>query len=100
MIQRDDRRGFGQSVALHHQKPEPAPKLFELGIERRGAHHGAPELPAESAMDRAIAPPALQPMLLRSGIRFRRRRERAADVFAQDVEDLRHRHQHRDPRAT
>ena len=58
VIQRDDRRGLGQAVALDDDEPEPAPERLELGIERRGADDERPELQAEQPMDPPVAPPA------------------------------------------
>ena len=58
MIQRDDRRGLGEPVALDDDEPELAPELLELGVERRGADDERPELQAEQPMDAPVAPPA------------------------------------------
>ena len=58
MIQGDDRRGFGQAVALNDGEPELAPERLELAVERRRADDERPELPAEQPVHAAVAPPA------------------------------------------
>src|SRR5262249_54723307 len=64
MIQRDDRRGFGETVPLNNEKSQLPPERFELGLERRGAADQAPELPAKETMALAVAPPPPEPMLV------------------------------------
>ena len=62
MIQRDDRRGLGEAVALNHEESEPAPEGLELGIERRRTDDDSPELPAEQPVHAAVAPPSPRPV--------------------------------------
>ena len=68
MIQRDDRRGFGEAVALDHDEPEPAPERLEIGIERRRADDHRPELEAEHPVDAAVFPPAPRPVHRRGAL--------------------------------
>ncbi len=68
MIERDDRRRLGEAVALHDEEAELAPERFEIRLERRGAAHDAPELPAEETMHGAIPPPAPKKMLAREHV--------------------------------
>ena len=58
MVERDDRRGLGEAVALDHGESHLAPERLELGLERRRAHDERPELPAEDPMDVPVVPPA------------------------------------------
>ena len=51
VIERDDRRGLGEAVALDDHEAEPPPERLELGIERRRADDDRPELEAEHAVD-------------------------------------------------
>ena len=60
MVQRHDRRGLGEPVALDDDKAEPAPERLERRLERRGADDERPELQTEQSMHRAIPPPALR----------------------------------------
>ena len=55
MIERDDRRGLGEAVALNDDESELAPERFELGVERRRADDERPELPAEHPMHVPVA---------------------------------------------
>src|SRR5688500_3300484 len=89
VVKRDDRRGFGQAVALDHGKAEPPPELLDLRWQRRRADDERPELESEGRVHAAVLPPA-------SGNGGARRRrlggfgKRMDDVFAKHVEDLRH----------
>ena len=74
MVQRDDRRGFGQAVALDDDEAEPLPELLERGGERRGADDERPELHAEHPVDAAVAPPARRNRQPRRRIRCRQDR--------------------------
>ena len=108
MIQRDDRRGLGEAVSLHDGESQLAPELLELGVERRRADDEGPELRAEQPVHVPVLPPA--PGNARAGARrtvtlqserpqragVPRARRGAQRVLAQHVENLRHRHQHRD----
>ncbi len=94
MIERDDRRGFGQPVALDDREAQLAPERLELAFERRRADDEAQNLnpnadgsagSATSARRSAASAPASAS----SGAS-------AQHVLAQHVENLRHRHQHRD----
>src|SRR6185295_15956454 len=58
MVERDDRRGFGEAVALDHDKPEAAPELFHVWRQRRGTNHERPEFEPEGRVDPAIPPPS------------------------------------------
>ena len=94
MIQRDDRRGFGEAVSLDHRETHAPPELFELGRQRRRADDERPELQTKRPVHAAVAPPAAGDRDARPAA-ARGFRERAHDVFAQHVEDLRHAHEHR-----
>jgi hypothetical protein len=98
VIQRDDRGGLGQAVALYDEEPEAAPERFDVGIERRGADDHRPELEAEPAMGAAVLPPALRPVHPPIG-HVSRLGHDPDQVVAQHLEDLRHRNQHRDAAA-
>ncbi len=97
MIQGDDRRGFGQAVPLHDHEPQLGPEGFKGAVERRGADDKRPEFQAEQPMNRAEMPPPARPVPLRAGAR--RLGRNAKHVLAQDVEDLRHADDHRNPPA-
>ena len=58
VVQRDDRRGFGEAVALDDGEPHAPPELLEVGRQRRGADDERPELQAERRVHAAVAPPA------------------------------------------
>src|SRR5690242_3096819 len=53
MVERDDRRGFGQSVTLNHQKSELAEERFQFRGQRRRAHNEAPKFPSEQPVHTA-----------------------------------------------
>src|SRR5262249_45526103 len=63
MIERDDRCSFGEPVSLDHDESEFAPERFEVRVEWSGADDERPELQAEGARNRAMAPPAFREML-------------------------------------
>ncbi len=67
MVQRNERSGFGEAVALNHDEAKPPPEFFGLGIKRRAAGDEGPELPAELVMDSAESPPALHKVLVFRG---------------------------------
>ena len=60
VVERHDRRGFGQAVALDHREAHLAPERFELGLEWRRADDERPEFPAEEPVDVTVMPPAVQ----------------------------------------
>ena len=95
MIQADDRRRLGEAVALHDDESELAPERLERAVERRRADDKRPEFQAEHAMNPAEMPPAPHPVPRRA--RARRLRRDAQHVLAQDIEDLRYRHDDGDP---
>ena len=95
MIQRDDRRRFGQAVSLDDDESQPSPERFELGIERRRADDDRPELEAEHPVH-ARGTSTSAPSSASSRRRFGRFRRHAHDVIPEHLEDLRHAHQHRD----
>ena len=93
MIEAHDRRRFRQAVPLNHGEPDLTPERFELGLERRRADDEGPELQAEQAVNAAVSPPAAGDVLLGAG-----RPGLGGDpqhVFAQHIENLRHRHEDR-----
>ena len=47
MIERNERCGFGEAVALNHDEAQPSPELFGFGVERCAAGDERPELPAK-----------------------------------------------------
>jgi hypothetical protein len=94
VVQRDDRGGLGEAVALHHQEAEPPPEGLHLRIQGRRAHHHGPELQTEQPVRPAVAPPAGRPVHAcrrRAG----RLREHALQMVPEHLEHLRHRHEHR-----
>ena len=111
MVERHDRCGLGQPVALDDREPEVAPPLLEVAIERGGPDHERPELRAEQAMCITVMPPAasdarhgtgraaaLQPRRLHLAGLFRRRRA-SHYMFAEHIEDLGDGDEHRNPAA-
>ena len=97
MIERDDRRRFGEAVALHDEEAELAPERLELRIERRRAADDAPELPAEQPMHaRGSATSARASACRRATSASAVTGSDALDVLAQHVEHLRHADEHRD----
>ena len=68
MVQRDERSGFGETVALDHDEAQAPPEFFGLGIERRAARDEGPELPAELIMNLPESPPALHEVLVFRGL--------------------------------
>src|SRR5262245_43781077 len=95
MIERDDWRGFGETVALDDRESETAPELLHIRRQWRGADDERPELETEGRVHAPVLPPspwnrnAWRGSLLGFGNRMH-------DVLAEHVEDLRHAHQHRD----
>ena len=63
MCDADDRRRLRQAVSLNHREPAPRPEGLELGVERRGTDHEAPELESKQPMKMAVPPPSEQPGL-------------------------------------
>ena len=111
MVERHDRCGLGQPVALDDREPEVAPPLLEVAIERGGPDHERPELRAEQAMCITVMPPAagdarhgtgraaaLQPGRLYLAGLFRRRRA-SQYMFAEHIEDLWDGDEYRNPAA-
>src|SRR5438034_5087791 len=97
MIERDHRAGFGEPVALYHQKSESRPKRLDLRVYFSATNYQRPEFEAQPGVHFAISPPALQ----NSGNSFAlwrnvRRMEFALDFVRQIHQQLRHRNQHRD----
>jgi hypothetical protein len=95
VVQRDNGRRLGETVALNHQKPELSPEGFERRVQRRRAADDAPELPAEQAMGLPVTPPAPEPVPTFERIGRGRDRKDPLEVFAQHVEHLRHAHENR-----
>ena len=60
MVHADQRRGFGQAVALNGGVSEASPEFFGVAVERGAAGDECPEFPSELAMDAAENPPAMQ----------------------------------------
>src|SRR5262249_28729618 len=58
MVQRDDRRGFGEAVTLHDHEAKASPEFFDIRRERRSADHERPELQAERAVHATVLPPS------------------------------------------
>ncbi len=96
MVERNDGRGFRKPIALDHEKTELGEKCLETGRQRRRAHDEAPELPTEQAVYFAVSPPAAHPVHA-GRLHVFQIRERLQQILAQNLEDLRHRNQHRDP---
>ena len=94
VVERDDGRRLGQSIALHHREPHAAPELFEIGRQRGGAHDERPEFHAKGLVHAPVSPPAARDRDARRR-RLCRFRERAHHVLPQHVEDLRDAHEHR-----
>ena len=97
MIQADDRRGLGEAVALNHARSRGVPQ----NSSSAGSSGAAPTTKLQNFQPnarwtRGIATTAAGSARRRGGISAAMRRH-AQDVLAQHVEDLRHRHQHRDP---
>ena len=58
MIQRDDRRRFGEPVPLHDDEPQLTEERLEVRLERRRADHERPELEPKGSVNAAVPPPA------------------------------------------
>ena len=67
MVQRDERGGFGEAVALNDDEAEAPPELFGFGVQRRTAGDERPELPAEAVVNLPEAPPAADEVLIFRG---------------------------------
>src|SRR5579862_1069794 len=97
MIERYDRAGFGEPIALDHEKTQTSPERLDACGHFSAADNHGPEFVTQRAMDMAIAPPAFEysrhtlPALLRF-----RQREAALDLALQRFEKSRHGHQHGD----
>ena len=52
MIERDQRRGFGHPVSLHHHEAKRVPELLHRGGQRAASRDERPELESERAMRR------------------------------------------------
>ena len=103
MVQRDERRGLGQAVALNDDEAQPPPELFGLGIERSAAGDEGPELPSELVVDSAEAPPAAHEVLVfrRLELALEARQparcfQVAQDLVFQRLHQARHGDHHRD----
>ena len=96
VIQRHDRGGLGQTVALDDEEPRTSEEGFQFRIERGGTDDDGPKLEAEEPVRAAIVPPAPGPVeagrrrLLRFG-------HSPLEVVAEHLEDLRDADQHGDP---
>ena len=71
---------------MHDNEAQPSPKGFVFGGQPRPSYYESPELPAEVAVERAVAPPAL----------LRRRWESRLYLVAQVLEELGDADQHGD----
>src|SRR6266571_4934 len=95
VIERDDRRGFGEAVALNNGEADAPPELFEVRRQRRRTDDKGPELQAECRVDAPVPPPPAWNRDAR-GRRLARFRPRACRMVTQDVENLRHADEARD----
>src|SRR4029077_16980460 len=63
VIDADERRGFGQAVALNHGVAQAVPEFLGRAVEGCAAGDESPEFPAKLAPDAAKGPPAAQEVL-------------------------------------
>ena len=89
VIERDDRRGFREAIALNNGEADAPPELLEVRRQRCRANDKGPELQAERRVDAPVPPPPAWNRDAR-GRRLARFRPRTRRMVAQDVENLRH----------
>ena len=97
MVDADEGGGFGQAVALDDSEAQALPEDFGVGVEGGAAADEGPELPAQSAVEAAEAPPALVETLVPGGFDLLAEPVQAAggfgvalDFMAQGFQQARH----------